>query len=129
MALAVESALLGMSNLGQSVFSSLSKDRFESPEICQKIIDTFNNKIIGEGKNATTLQIRYADTEPQKQLKTYTAEKRQFKTQEYNEAVYGPNSPYRFYSPISGTFPSPTQVRSNATYINQSTPASSLSST
>jgi hypothetical protein len=77
---------------------------FESPEVCQQIIDTFNNKEIGEGKAATTLQIRYADTTKQKELKKYTAEKRQFKTNEYNEAVYGPNSPWRpLYSPMSAS--------------------------
>ena len=68
------------------------------------MIDTFNNRTIGEGKLATTLQLRYADTEEQKKLKTFTAEKRQFKTNEYNEVVYGPGSPWRrLYSPLSAT--------------------------
>lgn len=62
---------------------------------------------------ATTLQLRYADTEEQKKLKTFTAEKRQFKTNEYNEVVYGPNSPWRrMYSPVpSATYYSPNQAR------------------
>ena len=62
---------------------------------------------------ATTLQLRYADTEKQKQLKTVTAEKRQFKTNEYNEVVYGPSSPWRrLYSPAStsASYYSPVQV-------------------
>ena len=86
---------------------------FQSPEICQEIIDKLNNKEIGEGKLATTLQIRYADTEEQKTLKKYTAEKRQFKTKEYNEAAYGPGSPWRFYSPMSTSTSSysPVEVR------------------
>ncbi|KAL6719187.1 hypothetical protein ACLMJK_003424 [Lecanora helva] len=87
--------------------------RFRTPEICQQIIDAFNNKVIGEGPTATTLQLRFADTEEQKKLKTFTAEKRQFKTNEYNEVVYGPNSPWRrLYSPASNaaSYYTPVQV-------------------
>lgn len=102
-------------------------DRFETTEICEQIIATFNNKVIGDGKDATTLQIRYADTEEQKKLKTYTAIKRQFKADEYNEAVYG--IPFTNYSPVSPSFPTAIQARSssiNGSWINQS-PASSIS--
>ena len=89
-----------------------SRRSFQTPDICQEIIDAFNNKTLGEGKTATTLQIRYADTEEQKKLKTYTAEKRLFKTNEYNEVVYGPNSPWRrLYSPVSTSSYSPIQIR------------------
>lgn len=105
------------------------KARFESPDICEHVIRTFNNMTVGEGKHATELQIRYADTEKQKQLKTCTAERRQFKTNEYNEAVYGPGSPYGFYSPVSATFQSPVPVRAPGTsgaWSNQSS-ASSIS--
>ncbi|KAK3174545.1 hypothetical protein OEA41_001791 [Lepraria neglecta] len=106
--------------------------RFQTPEICQQIIDAFNNKTLGEGKMATTLQIRYADTEEQKKLKTYTAEKRLFKTNEYNEIVYGPGSPWRrLYSPVSNSNSSysPIQIRapgSNVPWSTQSQ-ASSIS--
>ena len=51
-----------------------------------------------------------------------TAERRQFKANEYNTAVSLPDSPYRFLSPSSGIFPSPLQVRTpstNAMWINQ----------
>ena len=106
--------------------------RFQTPEVCQQIIDAFNNKTLGEGKMATTLQIRYADTEEQKKLKTYTAEKRLFKTNEYNEVVYGPGSPWRrLYSPVSTSTSSysPIQIRapgSNMPWSTQSQ-ASSIS--
>ncbi|KAL2056172.1 hypothetical protein ABVK25_003815 [Lepraria finkii] len=103
-----------------------------TPETCQQIIDAFNNKTLGEGKMATTLQIRYADTEEQKKLKTYTAEKRLFKTNEYNDVVYGPGSPWRrLYSPVSNSNSSysPIQIRapgSNVPWSTQSQ-ASSIS--
>ena len=107
---------VGLDLLGMHLASSLmlldsQRSSFESPEICEQVIRTFNNMTVGEGKHATELQIRYADTEKQKQLKTCTAERRQFKTNEYNEAVYGPGSPYGFYSPLSATFQSPVPVR------------------
>lgn len=40
-----------------------------------------------------------------------TAQRRQFKANEYNVAVNGPDSPYRFDSPLSPFFQSPLQVR------------------
>ena len=60
------------------------------------------------------LQIRYADTEDQKKLKADTAVHREFKTNEYNTAVYGPASPYQHSSPLSATYPSPLLSRGNA---------------
>jgi len=106
--------------------------RFQTPEMCQEVIDTFNNKTIGEGATATALQLRYADTEEQKKLKTFTAEKRQFKTNEYNEVVYGPNSPWRrLYSPASNSasYCSPIQVPAPNGAVQWSTqsPSSSIS--
>lgn len=101
--------------------------RFKTPQICNEVVEAFNNRTIGEGKNATILQIRFADTEDQKKLKQYTAVKRQFKANEYNEAVYG--IPFNNYTPLSGTYPSPLQARGqgfNGSWINQS-PASSAS--
>ena len=101
--------------------------RFETTEICEQIIAAFNNKVIGDGKDATTLQIRYADTEEQKKLKTYTAIKRQFKADEYNEAVYG--IPFGNSSSPSPSFPSLAPARSsnmNGSWINPS-PMSSIS--
>ena len=96
---------------------------FETPEICEKVIASFHGKAIGEGKNASILQLRYADTKEQKMLKMETAERRQFKANEYNIAVSLPDSPYRFLSPASGIFPSPLQIRNlapNGMWMNQS---------
>ena len=100
---------------------------FETTDICEQIIAAFNNKVIGDGKDATTLQIRYADTEEQKKLKTYTAIKRQFKADEYNEAVYG--IPFSNYSSLSPSLRNAVQVRGpsiNGSWINPS-PVSSIS--
>ena len=132
---AVESGLLGMLTRGGPDLASTTANMrlsFQTPEICQQIIDAFNNKTLGEDKMATTLQIRYADTEEQRKLKTYTAEKRLFKTNEYNEVVYGPGSPWRrLYSPVSNSNSSysPIQIRapgSNVPWSIQSQ-ASSIS--
>ena len=126
---AVGLVLLGWYPNPLQILSHSQLSRFESPDICEHVIRTFNNMTVGEGKHATELQIRYADTEKQKQLKTCTAERRQFKTNEYNEAVYGPGSPYGFYSPVSATFQSPVPVRASGTsgaWSNQSS-ASSIS--
>lgn len=101
----------------------MSFSSFETPEICEKVIASFHGKTIGEGKNASVLQLRYADTKEQKLLKMETAERRQFKANEYNIAVSLPDSPYRFLSPASGVFPSPLQIRnmtSNGMWMNQS---------
>ena len=79
--------------------------RFETPEICQKIINEFHGKQIGEGDNSRTLQIRFADTEDQKKLKTSTAERRQYKASEYSHGVAWRNSP------SAAAFTSPLQTR------------------
>jgi hypothetical protein len=61
--------------------------RFESRDICEEIIKKFNGQPLGgEG---TLLQVRYADTAAQKELKKITSERRQFRTQEYNVGAYG----------------------------------------
>ena len=107
--------------------SCLTEDSFETPIICEEIIEAFSNRSFGEGKDATALQIRYADTEEQKQLKAFTAVKRQFKADEYNEAVYG--VPFNTYSPGNAPYQSPLQSRTqgiNGSWINLS-PASSVS--
>lgn len=82
--------------------------RFKTPEICEKVIESFHGKQVGEGKDCTILQLRYADTDQQKTLKMETAQRRQFKANEYNVAVNGPDSPYRFDSPLSTFFQSPS---------------------
>ncbi len=83
------------------------------------MIQTLHGKPVGEGKDAALLQLRYADTKEQKQLKMETAERRQFKAEEYNFAAFGPASPYGFQSPIEGIFPSPTQIRVPSYYLGQ----------
>lgn len=41
------------------------------------------------GQTGNELAIRYADTPQQKELKRITAERRQFRTNEYNVGAYG----------------------------------------
>ena len=75
------------------------------------------------------MQLRYADTQDQKQLKQQTADRRRFKTHEYNVAVSDPESPCRLESPLAAVFPSPIQARGpglNNPWINPS-PVSSAS--
>ncbi|KAI0152432.1 hypothetical protein F4776DRAFT_670103 [Hypoxylon sp. NC0597] len=61
--------------------------RFESREVCDQIIKEFQGVRLGpEGQQ---LQIRYADSEAQKELKRITAKRRQFRTNEYNVSAYG----------------------------------------
>lgn len=94
--------------------------RFKSHEICEKVIERFHGKAFGEGKDYTVLQLRYADTDQQKTLKLETAQRRQFKANEYNTWIYGPESPYRFISPISAHVQSPLQVRAPGQSLSQS---------
>ena len=61
--------------------------RFESREICEEIIKKFHGQPIGE--EGLLLQVRYADTPAQKDLKRVTTERRQFRTNEYNVGAYG----------------------------------------
>ncbi|KAK8052127.1 RNA recognition domain-containing protein [Apiospora rasikravindrae] len=61
--------------------------RFESRDICDEIIQEFHNQPLGEDR--LNMQIRYADTPAQKELKRVTAERRQFRTNEYNVGAYG----------------------------------------
>ncbi|GJN69535.1 hypothetical protein PLIIFM63780_000273 [Purpureocillium lilacinum] len=61
--------------------------RFESRDVCDEVIRKFNGVSIGE--EALLMNIRYADTPAQKELKRVTAERRQFRTNEYNIGAYG----------------------------------------
>ena len=62
--------------------------RFETREICDEIIRKFNGiKTLGDER--LIMQVRYADTPAQKELKRITAERRQFRTNEYNIGAYG----------------------------------------
>ncbi|CAL3962880.1 unnamed protein product [Diplocarpon coronariae] len=61
--------------------------RFENREVCEEIIRKFHGHPIGE--EDLLLQVRYADTPAQKDLKRITTERRQFRTNEYNVGAYG----------------------------------------
>ncbi|SLM40278.1 RNA recognition motif domain [Lasallia pustulata] len=95
--------------------------RFESHEICEEVIENFHGKPVG--KDGAGIQIRFADTEKQKQLKSSTTQKRQYKTEEYAAAAFGPLSPYQHPSPTGTNFTTPLQTRiqgTNGFYFNQS---------
>ncbi|KJZ77919.1 hypothetical protein HIM_02556 [Hirsutella minnesotensis 3608] len=61
--------------------------RFEGRDVCDEVIRKFNGVSIGE--EGLLINIRYADTPAQKELKRVTAERRQFRTNEYNIGAYG----------------------------------------
>ncbi|OAA64027.1 RNA binding protein MSSP-2 [Cordyceps fumosorosea ARSEF 2679] len=61
--------------------------RFETRDVCDEIIRKFNG--VGIGEEGLLMNIRYADTPSQKELKRVTAERRQFRTNEYNIGAYG----------------------------------------
>ncbi|CAM1511579.1 Fc.00g090920.m01.CDS01 [Cosmosporella sp. VM-42] len=61
--------------------------RFENRDVCDEVIRKFNGVSIGE--EGLLMNIRYADTPAQKELKRVTAERRQFRTNEYNIGAYG----------------------------------------
>ncbi|KAF3350341.1 RNA recognition domain-containing protein [Verticillium dahliae] len=61
--------------------------RFESRDVCDEVIKEYNG--IGVGDEGLLMNIRYADTPSQKELKRVTAERRQFRTNEYNIGAYG----------------------------------------
>ncbi|KAH6668640.1 sporulation-specific protein [Plectosphaerella plurivora] len=61
--------------------------RFESRDVCDEVIKTFNGVSVGDEN--LLMNIRYADTPSQKELKRVTAERRQFRTNEYNIGAYG----------------------------------------
>lgn len=71
---------------------------FESREICEEIIRTFHGTPVGlEG---LLMQVRYADTPAQKDLKKVTTERRQFRTTEYNVSAYGSPADAANLSPL-----------------------------
>ncbi|KAK4199648.1 putative sporulation-specific protein 5 [Triangularia verruculosa] len=61
--------------------------RFETRDECEEIIKQFHGASIGD--EGMLMQVRYADTPAQKELKRITAERRQFRTNEYNIGAYG----------------------------------------
>ncbi|KAF5556733.1 sporulation-specific 5 [Fusarium napiforme] len=61
--------------------------RFENRDICDEVIERFHGSSVGD--EGLLMNIRYADTPAQKELKRVTAERRQFRTNEYNIGAYG----------------------------------------
>ncbi|KAK2614352.1 hypothetical protein N8I77_001188 [Diaporthe amygdali] len=61
--------------------------RFESREVCEEVIKRYHGQAIGD--ECFLMQVRYADTPSQKELKRVTAERRQYRTNEYNIGAYG----------------------------------------
>lgn len=74
----------------------LTARSFESRDVCDEVIRKFNG--VGIGDEGLLMNIRYADTPAQKELKRVTAERRQFRTNEYNIGAYG--------TPLVGLAPS-----------------------
>ncbi|KAI1762911.1 hypothetical protein GGR53DRAFT_532083 [Hypoxylon sp. FL1150] len=95
---AIMSSKILRDNLGQS--RGVGFARFESREICDHIIKEFSGKRLGEDR--MPLQIRYSDTETQKEMKRQTAERRQYRTNEYNASAYG--------TPLVGMVPHNNQM-------------------
>ncbi|KAH6635295.1 hypothetical protein B0J18DRAFT_43296 [Chaetomium sp. MPI-SDFR-AT-0129] len=61
--------------------------RFETRDECEDVIKKYHGASIGD--EGMLMQVRYADTPAQKELKRITAERRQFRTNEYNIGAYG----------------------------------------
>ncbi|QIW99069.1 hypothetical protein AMS68_004587 [Peltaster fructicola] len=61
--------------------------RFENRDACEEVIKSFNSQAMDEGAEDAQIQIRYADTQEQKQLKQQTHAARQFRSQEYEYAT------------------------------------------
>ncbi|KAI1806219.1 hypothetical protein F4811DRAFT_551176 [Daldinia bambusicola] len=82
--------------------------RFETREICDEIINEFTGKLIS--RERLPLQIRYADTPAQKELKRVTAKRRQYRTNEYNVSAYG--------TTLVGMSPARVLYRNNNNYVS-----------
>ena len=85
--IAAELALHGMCPSDFCCSILLINYSFESRDICEEIIKKFHGQPIGD--EGLLLQVRYADTPAQKDLKRITTERRQFRTNEYNVGAYG----------------------------------------
>jgi hypothetical protein len=67
---------------------------FESRTVCEEVIKKFNNYKVNVGGEEYTIQIRFADTQEQKQLKQQTAAARQFRSAEYEYATQAHKAGY-----------------------------------
>ncbi|KAI4870101.1 hypothetical protein F4820DRAFT_443581 [Hypoxylon rubiginosum] len=95
---AIMSSKILRDNLGQS--RGVGFARFENRDICDHIIKEFSGKRLGD--DHMPLQIRYSDTETQKEMKRQTAKRRQYRTNEYNASAYG--------TPLVGMVPHNNQM-------------------
>ena len=114
---AVVLASLGMHSL-VLFFPPLTCSRFESRDVCEEIIKKFHGQPIGD--EGLLLQVRYADTPAQKDLKRITTERRQFRTNEYNVGAYG--APAELLG-MATPGPSPLGLRSSSINYNVPTKA------
>ena len=89
--------------------------RFDSREVCEEIIKKFHGQPIGE--EGLLLQVRYADTQAQKDLKRVTTERRQFRTNEYNVGAYGGTAAIALSPPLSIRSPLQTRATQIASHI------------
>lgn len=66
----------------------LTQLRFETRDICEEVIKSFNNNPVSKpGGDEHLIQIRYSDTHEQKMLKQQTAAGRVFRAAEYEVGV------------------------------------------
>ncbi|TVY25317.1 Sporulation-specific protein [Lachnellula hyalina] len=99
--------------------------RFESRDVCEDIIEQFHGVPIGE--EGLLLQVRYADTPAQKDLKRITTERRQFRTSEYNVGAYGAPADMLALSPQMPTtlIPRASQITRHLPTASRATSSSS----
>lgn len=119
--------------LGEYLSSSLSrlanKNRFENRDIAEKVLAEFHSVTAADG---VKLNLRFADTKAQKQLKAQSNERRNYRKDEYAYSVEHATTPSptlhrlqqtaQHFTPASqASFPSPAGI--NPTF----TPATSVS--
>lgn len=108
LALVVVLASLGKSTSHRlPLCQHLTIDSFESRDICDEVIKTFNNTPVSKpGGEEHLIQIRFSDTHEQKMLKQQTAAGRVFRAAEYEVGVaqaraLGTPDRYLTVSPVS----------------------------
>ncbi|KZF23138.1 hypothetical protein L228DRAFT_267155 [Xylona heveae TC161] len=100
---------------GNGISRGVGFARFETRLICDEVISRYNGQSIGD--EGDHLQIRYADTADQKQLKEKTSTNRQLRAHEYNTAVYGATNPIP-YTPSRICNMGPPVRGSQMPYVN-----------
>ncbi|KAL8807268.1 MAG: hypothetical protein Q9182_000773 [Xanthomendoza sp. 2 TL-2023] len=88
--------------------------RFETHEICDQVIAEFSGLLLDEEKGLH-LQIRYADTDEQKDFKARTAKSRLFKSTEYSRSLHYCQL-YGYPSPTAASFGSPLQANMSVSH-------------